>query len=503
MNARKKLSTLDAEACYAAFKAHDSRFDGRIFMGVSSTGIYCRPVCRVKMPRFENCSFHVCAAAAEAAGFRPCLKCRPELAPGNSPMDASSLLARRAAQAIEEESLASGGFRELAEQLGVSDRHLRRAFAAEYGVSPVQHLQTRRLLLAKNLLTDTRLSVTEAALAAGFGSIRRFNALFRKHYRLSPRDLRASHKNAPEEGDGITLLIGYRPPYAWEGLLAFLGERAVPGVESVDGGCYCRTVAMENGRDVLRGWVRVGNAPEKNALRVTLALNLLPVLPRLLAGIRALFDVNCEPFEIYERISVLNERLPGMVAPGIRLPGCFDPFEMSVRAILGQQITVKAARTLAMRLAATFGTGISTPFAALTRTFPSYADMLRLERPMENRLGPLGIPGARARSIAALAEALADGGITLAQHADPDDVLERLRALPGIGPWTAQYIAMRALAWPDAFPHADHGIKKALVGVSPKEILGLAEAWRPWRAYAALALWESLGKRETETRQGA
>ena len=495
----KKENNLDAAACYAAFKAHDARFDGRIFMGVSSTGIYCRPVCRVKTPKEKNCSFHASAAAAEAEGFRPCLKCRPELAPGNSLMDASSILARKAALAIEAENFPTGGLAELAASLGVSDRHLRRAFAAEYGVSPVQYLQTRRLLLAKNLLTDTRLSITEAAMAAGFGSIRRFNDLFRKQYRLSPGGLRKQGAQAPkQEEEGITLLLGYRPPYAWDELLSFFSGRAIPGVENVSNGSYCRTVAVQNGGETLRGWFRVRNLPEKSALAVTLGTALLPVLPRLLARIRVLFDVNCEPFEIYERISSLNERLPGMVAPGLRLPGCFDPFEMAVRAVLGQQITVKAAGTLAKRFALTFGESVATPFADLTHTFPGYMDVVRLGRPVEDRFGPLGIIGARARSILALAEALAEGRLTLAQHADPDAVRETLCSLPGFGPWTAEYIAMRALGWPDAFPHTDYGVKKALAGLAPGEILAMAEKWRPWRSYATIGLWSGLGKMEAE-----
>lgn len=410
-------------------------------------------------------------------------------------MDASSRLARLAAITIEEESFPERKLSEIAAGLNISDRHLRRAFAAEYGVSPVQYLQTRKLLLAKNLLTDTALAVTDIAFASGFGSIRRFNALFKKQYRLAPRDFRRQNKAAHSKiEDGVTLLMGYRPPYAWNELLEFLASRAIPGVESVSGGCYRRTVTLRHGEETLRGWISVRNLPEKNALALTLAPALLPVLAKVISRARVLFDVNCDPDEVAERLGTLNERLRGALVPGLRLPGCFDPFEMAVRAVLGQQITVKAARTLAMRFAATFGEAVETPFDDLSRTFPTYTSVARLEPPIEDRLGPIGITGARARSILALAEALASGNIKLAQHGDPEEEMQKLLGLPGFGPWTAQYIAMRALAWPDAFPATDYGVKKALEGLSPKEISSLAENWRPWRSYATIALWNSLSK---------
>lgn len=488
---------LDHAACYAAIKSHDTRFDGRFFVGVSSTGIYCRPICRVKTPKAENCTFYPSAAAAEAAGFRPCLKCRPELAPGNSAMDASSRLARSAALAMEEEYFAEdglAGLAGLAERLNVSDRHLRRVFSAEYGVSPIQYAQTRKLLLAKHLLTDTPLSITETALSSGFGSIRRFNDVFKKHYRLSPRDLRKTDGKVQEKDDsGITLLLGYRPPYDWKGILAFLEGRAVPGVECAENGGYLRTVAMESGEDTLRGWICVSDVPTKNALSVTVSPSLLPVLPKLLAKIRALFDTDCNPAEIADGLATLGDHAARPYNSGTRLPGCIDPFEMTVRAVLGQQITVKAARTLAMRFAAAFGENITTPFPQLTRTFPTHTAIARLEPPVEDKLGPLGITGARSRSIFALAKALTDGTLSLARHADPEEEMRKLLALPGFGPWTVEYVAMRALAWPDAFPHTDYGVKKALEHLAPKELLQTAEKWRPWRSYATIALWNSLG----------
>ena len=484
---------LDPQACYAALSAHDHRFDGRFFVGVASTGIYCRPICRVRRPKPENCSFHVSAAAAEAAGFRPCLKCRPELAPGLAPLESGSRLARQAALMMEDDDLDDRGLAGLAEALGITDRHLRRVFAAEYGVAPVQYLQTRRLLLAKSLLTDTALPVTQVAFAAGFGSLRRFNDIFKKRYRLSPLALRRLNpKNDP--AGGLTLKLGYRPPYDWKGLLDFLAARTIPGVESVTGGVYRRTASVAaRGGQLQRGWLAVENLALENALAITISASLLPVVGKVLARLRHLFDLSSDPETIFLALSVMNERQPGLCRPGVRLPGSFDPFEMAVRAILGQQITVKAARTLATRLAQTFGQPLDTPFPELTHTFPRPETLAALPQPIENHLGPLGVIGSRARSIRALAEALTAGHITLSPQADPEAEMGALLALPGFGPWTVHYLAMRALSWPDAFPHTDHGVKKALSGLTQKQILDLAAQWSPWRSYATINLWNSLG----------
>lgn len=486
---------LDRKACYAALSAHDARFDGRFFVGVSSTGIYCRPICRVRLPREENCSYYVSAAAAEAAGYRPCLKCRPELAPGLAPEEAFARIARKSARIMEEDCLADSRISDLAKMLGTSDRHLRRAFSAEYGVSPVQYLQTLRLLLAKSLLTDTRLPVTDVAMYAGFASIRRFNDLFKKHYQFAPRELRGMNKNCADTNlEGVTLFLGYRPPYAWDEIITFLAKRAIPGVESVAGGAYRRTVSIGTGDRVYHGWISVANMPKSNSLSLTLAPALLPVLPRVLSRVRCLFDINCNPSEIYAKLEIMNDLASGLCVPGVRLPGCFDPFEMSVRAVLGQQVTVKAARTLAMRFAAAFGGKIVTPFDELNVTFPGPDIIYGISAPIENQLGPLGITGARARSIFALAEALVTGAISFSQGVDPEKEMDKILKLPGFGPWTAQYIGMRALGWPDAFPHTDYGVKKALLGKTPKEILELSKMWRPWRSYATINLWNSLEK---------
>jgi AraC family transcriptional regulator, regulatory protein of adaptative response / DNA-3-methyladenine glycosylase II len=489
---------LDQDACYAALRAHDPRFDGRFFCGVSSTGIYCRPICRVKLPKRENCTFFPSAAAAESAGYRPCLRCRPELAPGLSPADAATRIARSTARLIEQDCLSDRTISELAGMIGISDRHLRRVFFAEFGVTPVQYLQTRRLLLAKSLLTDTSLPVTEVAMSAGFGSIRRFNALFSKRYRLAPSRFRGRERKVESAGDAVTLFLAYRPPYAWDQIVSFLGARAVPGVESVSHGCYRRTVALRKGENLYHGWISVAPAAGRHAIAVTVSPELLPVLPRVLAKVRQLFDVDCDPYAVQEKLATLHEVDPALPLPGIRVPGSFDPFESCTRAVLGQQVTVQSARTLAARLAASFGDNVVTPFEELTCSFPLAETISSLELPIEERLGPLGITGARARSILALALGVVSGGIRLSAPADPAEVMAQLLKLPGVGEWTVQYIAMRVLGWPDAFPASDYGVKKALSALPWRDALKLAETWSPWRSYATVSLWHALSVKERQ-----
>ena len=480
-------------ARYAAFKAKDTRFDGSFFVGVSSTGIYCRPVCPAKLPKETHCTFYDTAAAAEQAGFRPCLLCRPELAPGSAPMDATSALAREAARLLEEQCGSGQNIAEYARRLGCSDRHLRRAFMDAFHVSPIQYLQTCRLLLAKSLLTDTQLSVTDIALASGFNSLRRFNGLFKAQYRMPPTALRRQISRQKKSPENISVMLGYRPPYQWERLLDFLGQRAIPGVESVSDGTYMRTVRhVTLGEKILHGWLQVAHRPHKNALAVTLNADLLPALPHVLARIRSLFDLYCSPDAVYQTLSAMNGIKPGLCVPGVRLPGCFEPFEMTVRAVLGQQITVKAAGTLAGRIAEAFGAPVETGMNGLTHAFPSAHAIAALGGEISNHLGPLGITRARANTILALARSLVRGEIDLGLCLHPEREIKKLMTIPGIGAWTAHYIAMRAMGWPDAFLHTDLGVKKALAPLSGNEILKTAEDWRPWRSYATVNLWNSL-----------
>ncbi|WP_313346998.1 AlkA N-terminal domain-containing protein [Sedimentibacter sp.] len=483
----------NVKGLYAAFKAKDARFDGRFFVGISSTGIYCRPVCRAKQPKAENCTFYQTAAEAEQAGYRPCLLCRPELAPGNSIIDAAANLAYRTARMLEVNCQSGQSLDEIAGRLGCTGRHLRRVFKAEYNVSPVQYLQTCRLLLAKNLLTDTNLSVLEVAMAAGFGSLRRFNDIFKKYYKLSPTALRKQTPEVKKHNNNITLSLGYRPPYHWEEMLNFLAYRAIPGIEVVKNGEYMRTVHLENSEGKhIYGWVRVADNPNKNTLNVTVSETLLTVLPKVLSRIRHMFDLYCDPYAVYETLRSMNDIRPGLCVLGTRVPGCFNAFEMAVRAILGQQITVKAAGTLAARIVQTYGTPIQTGIEGLTHIFPLPEDVLALDGIIENCFGELGVIASRSNTIYELAQSYVHGEIDLNLCANPEEEMKKLMAIRGIGSWTAQYIAMRSMEWPDAFLETDAGVKKALHPFTSKELLKIAEAWRPWRSYATVNLWNTL-----------
>lgn len=477
--------SLNPDQCYQAMVARDARFDGRFFVAVSSTRIYCRPICRVRTPLRKNCRFFSHAAAAEAAGYRPCKRCRPELAPGASPMEVGSQLARTTAYHIGQDFLADHSLSELAARLGVTDRHMRQVFHAEFGVSPVEFWQTQRLLLAKQLLTDSAMPVTSVALASGFQSLRRFNALIKERYRTTPTAFRARQKRQPSpDSPEFALRLAYRPPFAWDRLLGFFARRAIPHVEAVEDGAYLRTVHIRRHDREYSGYLQVRHEAARKTLSVRLSGGLLPVCAVVLERVKQLFDLHADP-------AAIDAVLGALAKPrrGLRVPGSFDGFEIAVRAVLGQQISVAAARTLAGRLALRFGTSLRTPVPALTHVFPAPQ---RIARATADQIGKLGIPGARARTLIALARAAADGRLLLEPGRRIEEVVGQLRALPGVGEWTAQYIAMRALAWPDAFPHADLGLRKALGGTSPSRVLELAEKWRPWRAYAALHLWESL-----------
>jgi AraC family transcriptional regulator of adaptative response / DNA-3-methyladenine glycosylase II len=386
-----------------------------------------------------------------------------------------------------------GTLETLAQEMGIGARQLRRVLRQELGVSPVELAQTHRLLLAKQLLTETRLPIIDVAFASGFASVRRFNALFRAQYRLTPRDLRRT--NGAGAGDAsVRLTLAYRPPLAWPTMLRFLAARALPGVEWVSGQSYLRTVAL----DGHRGWVKVEPAAgkHKDALTVEVPLSLAGALPLLLARLRNLFDLDARPDVIAAHLgSDVHLGAGFRQCPGLRVPGAFSGFELAVRAVLGQQVSVRAATTLAGRLAEAFGEPVDTPPPALTRLSPSPARLLDAGH---DRLTALGLVPARARCILALARAVCEEGLSLEPSSNPEAGMERLMQLPGIGPWTAHYIAMRALRWPDAFPHGDLGLRKALGEPPPRETLRLAEAWRPWRAYAAMHLWNRSGPETAE-----
>lgn len=480
------MKPLDPDACYRALIARDGRFDGLFFVGVRTTGIYCRPVCRARTPGRDRCVFYRIPAEAERDGFRACFRCRPELAPGSAPIDSVPRLVREAAARIEAGGLNEDNVEGLARQLGVTGRHLRRAMISELGVSPIELAQTRRIGLAKHLLHDTSMPVSEVAFASGFRSIRRFNAVFRMRFGCAPNALRRSRTaSGTASGDVISLTLDYRPPYDWPAILGFLAARAIPAVEAVSGGVYRRAVRLGN----RRGWISVAPAANRPALRADVSLSLAPVLMPLAARLRRLFDLDAQPQLIARQLRTDRELAPRVRAhPGLRVPGAFDGFETAARAVLGQQVSVAAATTLAGRVATTIGEAIDTPHPELTRLWPT-AD--RLAQTSEGALSALGILPSRERTLRALAASTSRGDLELSPAGDVRSALERLEAVPGIGPWTAQYVAMRALGWPDAFPESDLGIRKALGGVSASEARRRAERWRPWRAYSAMHLWVS------------
>jgi AraC family transcriptional regulator of adaptative response / DNA-3-methyladenine glycosylase II len=480
----------DSRSLYKALIARDSRFDGLFFVGVTSTGIYCRPICPVKPPKEINCQFYNSAQEAEQKGFRPCLRCRPELAPGHAPVDNSQRVAHLFVQRIEEGmSDDESALESIAAVFELSSRQIRRIVQKELGVSPIQLLLTRRLLLAKQLLTETALPVIEVAFASGFSSLRRFNDAFSNRYGMPPTRLRKNvvDNSASANDSGVsTLLLCYRPPYDWPGMLNFLQKRQLKGVEWVTEGVYARTVLLGE----FKGWINITQAKKKNALLLTFTHSLAPVLPALLNRVRDLFDVNAQP-EIISKHFAGDPILGPLVKanPGLRLPGAFNGFELGIRAILGQQITVKAATTIACRLAVAFGEPITTPFAELTHLTPSPK---KLAKATIDDLASLGIVSARCKSIIALAQAQFSGKLSLdsGNHHDPEVTVQRLAEIPGIGQWTANYIAMRALRWPDAFPKEDIAIRNNLGGVTAKQAEQMSQPWRPWRSYAVMHIWK-------------
>ena len=474
---------------YNALMARDRRFDGVFFVGVTSTGVYCRPICPAKTPKAANCRFFDTPQEAEHAGFRPCLRCRPELAPGNAPVDDAHRIAQLIVQRLEEGKLdEKTGLEAIAGQFELSSRQIRRIVQKELGVPPMQLLLTRRLLLAKQLLTETMWPMTEVAFASGFSSLRRFNDAFSRCYGMPPTRLRekaTENAAAIAESQTSVLQLSYRPPYDWKGILAFLAARALTGVEHVTDGSYARTVRLGQAT----GWIRVTQSKNKHVLLVEFTHGLTPVLPALLSRVRALFDLDARPDVIAKRLS-RDARLALAVRanPGLRVPGAFNGFEMGLRAILGQQVTVKAATTIAGRVVGAFGEPIVTPVPELNRLTPA---PVRIARANVEDIARHGIVAARAKSIIALAEMQGSRSLCLdgAAHHNPEGSIERLAELPGIGPWTAHYIAMRALRWPDAFPKEDIAVRNNLGGVTAKEAEVLSQPWRPWRSYAVMHVW--------------
>lgn len=482
---------MDDDACYRAIATRDRRFDGRLFVAVTTTGVYCRPFCPAPTPKRANVRFFPTAAAAQQAGFRPCLRCRPETSPDLAFWRGSSNTISRALGLIEAGALDAGNVEALAARLGIGERQLRRLFRQQLGASPISIAQTRRILLAKQLIHDTRLPMTEVALAAGFGSVRRFNETFRRLYRRPPRALRrtgAADQSAAATG-AIAVNLGYRPPYDWDAILAFLRARAIPGIEAVSSGRYARTIAIGGEPGVL-----VVEPAHANLLRATVCTPNLGSLPAIIARVRRVFDLAADPRAIGADLSQDPMLAPLVSArPGLRVPGAWDGFELAVRAILGQQITVSAATGLAGKLVSLYGEQIVDPAAldhGLTHLFPTPRRLAGAD------LAALGMPKARLTALSSLAAAVVADPLIFGPRRTLEAAIAQLRSLAGIGEWTAQYIAMRELREPDAFPAADIGLLRAMsdaggVRPLPAEMLAHAERWRPWRAYAALHLWAS------------
>jgi AraC family transcriptional regulator of adaptative response / DNA-3-methyladenine glycosylase II len=482
--------TLDAEACYRALVTKDARFDGAFFVGVKTTGIYCRPVCRARIPRRERCVFFPRAALAERAGFRACFRCRPERAPGHSSVDAVSRLVAEAVHRIDEGALNREGVEHLANRLGVGARHLRRAMRIELGIGPIELALSKRVALARELLRGTALSMTDVAFASGFSSVRRFNDAYRASQGMAPSEVRRPRQDGASAGKLLRVVIDVRPPFDAAAAFAFLRARAVAGSEVFTGDTYLRGVAI----DGLTGTVAITPERDRDALIVEVTSGLAPALMAIVSRTRRLFDTDADLTRIGEHLSCDSLLKPRVRArPGLRQMGAFDPFESAVRAVLGQQISVSAARTLAGRLVARFGFPLNLRDATQVPGF-AWPDAARLAGLRAEAVAAIGLPRARAQTVLELARAVAGGAVVLDWRADPGATREALMGIPGIGPWTAQYIEMRALGWPDAFPAGDLGLRKALGGLSIAECSARAECWRPFRAYAAAHLWLGLSE---------
>ena len=470
--------------------SRDPRFDGQFFVGVKTTGIYCRPICPANSPKSENVSFYPTAAAAGEAGLRPCLRCRPESAPGTPAWAGTSTTVQRGLRLIADGALDDGDVENLSARLGVTSRHLRRLFTQHLGAGPLAVAHTQRLHFAKRLIDQTSLSMAEIAIAAGFGSTRRFNDAFRNTYARTPSELRRAHGNGGAAA-GLTVQLAYRAPFDFQSLLSFFAGRAIPGVEVVADDRYLRSIAFDGQQGVID--IQAGDDSDSVSLTVHGASTrgLLPIIQR----VRGILDLDASPDDIGRVLSRDAFLQPALRRnPGIRVPGAWDGFELTVRAILGQQVSVAAATTLSGRLAKRYGEPLQVEIPGLDaklapqRLFPAPEKMLRA------RLGDLGIIRSRAATIRRIAKGVVEGSISFDPTQTTDEFCRSLTAVKGIGDWTAQYVAMRSLKDPDAFMSSDLGLLRAFDApdkdrITPAELTARAEAWRPWRAYAALLLW--------------
>ncbi len=483
---------LDDKVCYRALLCRDDRFDGRFFAGVKTTGIYCRSTCPARKPKKSNVVFYAMAAEAESDGFRPCLRCRPESTPGSPDWMPGAHTVTRGLRLVHEGYLDDHRVPELSARLGLSERQLDRLFLEKLGATPAALARTQRVHLARRLLAETQMSITQIALAAGYGSLRRFNTCFKAAYGCAPREMRQGSK-AKATGGGITLRLPYRPPFSFSKLLRYLEPRGIPGVEEISARLYRRTVSFgEN-----TGCIEVRKIPHESALSLHIPGQLQAQIAMIATRVQRLFDLRSDLNNIRAQLRKDTNLREFPALAHVRLPGAFDPFEMAVRAILGQQVSVKGASTIAGRLAAGAGTQVQGGSSTLTHTFPTAKQLAQIE------IGAIGIPRKRALAITELAVAVAKGHVDLSPAADVAHTRQALLDLPGIGPWTTDYICMRAMSQPDFFPTGDLGLQKAMAQhpserVTEKELRTLSQTWRPWRSYAAMAIWMSGCQRKNQ-----
>ena len=473
--------------------SRDSRFDGQFFVGVKTTGIYCRPICPAVAPKSENVTFYPTAAAAGEAGFRPCLRCRPECAPGTPAWNGTSTTVQRGLRLISNGALDDGSIEQLADRLGVTSRHLRRLFTQHLGASPLAVAHTQRLHFAKRLIDQTNLPMTHVATAAGYGSVRRFNDTFRQTYGRTPRELRRRSEDVFDADTALAVRLTYSKPFDWQNMLSFLAGRATPGVEQTVGDAYFRTV-MVNGRP---GVIECCHDDKRDAVSLLLHGVDTPQMFQVVQRAREMLDLDAPVAEISELLG--RDSITSKIArrfPGVRVPGAWDGFELTIRAILGQQVSVKAATTLAGRIAARYGEKVPLPASLSAQADELNLGLLfpRPEKLARARLNDMGLVTSRADTIRRVARSVAAGEIDFDNAQDPREFCARLQTIRGIGEWTAEYVAMRALKYPDAFPASDLGLIKAMGDEieNARDLKQRAESWRPWRSYAALLLWSSL-----------